>query len=138
MLDMNPEIRARWTAALRSGEFVQGIEYLAYNDPNSGQRKNCCMGVLCELALEEGVVTSQLINEIVGYGDGNEMRVLPGEVLEWAGLYEQNPALRPYQRGDYHWRGIGSQMTCSDANDGERLSFSEIADLIDGGVDASS
>lgn len=41
---MNPEIKARWVAALRSGEYEQA----------TGQLRNehgefCCLGVLCDL-----------------------------------------------------------------------------------------
>ncbi len=52
---MNPEIKAKWVAALRSGQYQQGAEYLE----NDG--RYCCLGVLCEVA--PGVA------EPGGYGD---------------------------------------------------------------------
>ena len=138
MLQMNPEIRAKWASKLRSGEFRQGVEYLAYDDPSDGVRKYCCMGVLCELAAEEGVVTGEVIENTVYYGADGDNRVLPEEVINWAELSDSNPDLRPYKPSDKWYRGQQYQMSCADANDGERLSFSEIADLIDGGVDGDS
>jgi hypothetical protein len=40
---MNPEVKARWVAALRSGEYKQGKGALRLNN------KFCCLGVLCDL-----------------------------------------------------------------------------------------
>ena len=40
---MDPEIKAQWTAALRSGDYIQGKGYLNTNG------KFCCVGVLCEI-----------------------------------------------------------------------------------------
>lgn len=41
---MNPEIKAEWVAALRSGNYVQTIYVLNWNN-----EKFCCLGVLCEI-----------------------------------------------------------------------------------------
>jgi hypothetical protein len=38
---MDPALKARWIAALRSGKYKQGIGYLEYSN------KFCCLGVLC-------------------------------------------------------------------------------------------
>lgn len=40
---MNPEIKAQWVAALRSGEYKQGKRAL------NRDGKFCCLGVLCDL-----------------------------------------------------------------------------------------
>jgi hypothetical protein len=40
---LNPELKARWVAALRSSEYKQG-RYLLRNDEN----EFCCLGVLCD------------------------------------------------------------------------------------------
>ena len=40
---MNKEVKARWLAALRSGEFEQGRGVLEKNG------KFCCLGVLCKV-----------------------------------------------------------------------------------------
>jgi hypothetical protein len=40
---MNPEIKAKWIAALRSGKYKQGQDGLKSGD------RFCCLGVLCEV-----------------------------------------------------------------------------------------
>jgi hypothetical protein len=43
MMGMPIEVRDRWVAALRSGEYEQGMDQLKDND------KFCCLGVLCDV-----------------------------------------------------------------------------------------
>ena len=49
---MNVEVKEKWLKALRGGEFKQGRERLCDLDDNS----YCCLGVLCEIAVAEGVI----------------------------------------------------------------------------------
>lgn len=49
---MDPEIKARWVEALRSGVFTQGQSRL--RDDTGDEVKHCCLGVLCALAQAEG------------------------------------------------------------------------------------
>jgi hypothetical protein len=42
---MNAELKAKWLAALRSGEFVQGKGELL-NDRQGSNKRYCCLGVL--------------------------------------------------------------------------------------------
>jgi hypothetical protein len=44
---MNPELKARWLKALRSGTYLQGQKAL------HKESKFCCLGVLCDLGLPE-------------------------------------------------------------------------------------
>jgi hypothetical protein len=44
---MNAEIKQKWLAALRSGEYQQGKSALRRDE--DGQRRYCCLGVLCDL-----------------------------------------------------------------------------------------
>lgn len=48
MSKMNPEIKAKWVAALRSGEYKQGKGSLSTGG------EFCCLGVLCDLYDPEG------------------------------------------------------------------------------------
>ena len=51
---MNPEIKAKWAEALRSGKYKQGKIGL-YNQETDGY---CCLGVLCEvMAIPHGPVS---------------------------------------------------------------------------------
>lgn len=45
---MKRELRDRWTAALRSGEYAQGAGRLKAVD-DKGVAVFCCLGVLCEI-----------------------------------------------------------------------------------------
>ena len=54
-LEMNPEIRARWVAALRSGAYEQGTSRL-----RDASDRRCCLGVLCDLAEQDGVVAGMV------------------------------------------------------------------------------
>lgn len=109
---MNPEIKAKWIAALRSGKYKQGTGQLKQED------RFCCLGVLCDLHRKECPEERQWNGGF--YFD--IVTTLPKEVIFWAGLNEHNPAL-----GDF---------TCAIHNDGcietcPRKSFTEIADLIE-------
>ncbi len=143
---VNPEIKAKWVAALRSGDFTQGVGNLAFKpDPESGMR-HCCLGVLCELAIEDGVVEASSRNlagntKVRQYGKDDRWSVtdLPAPVVEWAELDGPDPKLftHEYQvNGQWGHR----QVTCSMANDGSARThdgsvkshtFAKIADLIE-------
>ena len=120
---MNPEIKAQWLAALRSGEYEQGKMVLS----NSGQY--CCLGVLCELAfLAGGIVTKDSTGADVRYG--TETGLLPFEVQKWAGLKESNPSVSI--NGElYAIAGVNDGTELSDGSWLEARTFSKIADLID-------
>jgi hypothetical protein len=53
---MKKELKDRWVAALRSGEYRQGVNALKYS-PENAQPKYCCLGVLAELAEPSSLVT---------------------------------------------------------------------------------
>jgi hypothetical protein len=118
---MNPQIRARWVAALRSGQYRQGYEYL--RDKTGGL---CCLGVLCELAVADGVIPPPERHPLDGswlYGEYDTE--LPESVMSWAGLAHTNP-VAPAQRG----------ASLSQLNDGTEeggsWTFAQIADVIEG------
>jgi hypothetical protein len=52
---MNPEVKALWVADLRANPDAQGVGYLDYALPD-GQRRQCCLGRLCLLAVLAGVI----------------------------------------------------------------------------------
>lgn len=73
---MNADIKAKWVAALRSGEYEQGRREL-----KDEAKRFCCLGVLCDLH-------SQTSGD--QWTDGglylNEGGLLPERVRAWAGL----------------------------------------------------
>lgn len=63
---MNEELKKRWVDALRSGKYAQGQLYL------NKDRRFCCLGVLCDLLVEDGKVKRECqLNGVVAYGAPN-------------------------------------------------------------------
>lgn len=129
---MVPEIKARWLERLRSGTIQQGTSYLRSGDAM------CCLGVLCELAVEAGMCRKDTIidpNGPVLYldNDGNvSAQTLPLGVREWAGLPSVQGFEVPEARDDdrmfgHRLRGIPPLSAVNDAG----FTFAEIADLIE-------
>lgn len=120
---MKAEIKQLWIAALRSGEYQQGIGALRKVDSN-GTIHHCCLGVLCDLhRIETG-----------GHWDrytylGSE-GFLPDEVADWADLPD-SPEILDKDLNDF--------ITLTALNDGDTAvcadirqhSFGQIADLIE-------
>lgn len=93
----NQEVMQEWVRRLRSGDYGQGRGRLRRGD------RFCCLGVLCEIAFERGVVDRGMCNEPLSYlldngtvgvqGTGaytyNGASTMPGgEVYAWAGIPE--------------------------------------------------
>jgi hypothetical protein len=78
---MNPEIKAKWVAALRSGDYTQGIGAL-----RSKKNEFCCLGVLCNIhAKDTGVrYESKVVRGCIPYL--NMDTALPDDVIIWSGL----------------------------------------------------
>lgn len=114
---MNPEVQQMWTAALRSGDYKQGINGLHIVTPEGGE-SYCCLGVLCDLAVEAGVSERKRDSNLKGFEvsyEGN-FAWLPDSVIEWAGLSMNNP--------------IVNGMDLASLND-QGTEFDHIADLIE-------
>lgn len=124
---MNPDVRARWVAALRSGRYARGTGRLRQTD-TTGTQLHCCLGVLCELAVEDGVIdaTSTPIGfssiTRFGGGDGWSTAVLPPAVQAWAGVASCDPTVVGND---------GVRVGLSTINDSNRYEFDGIADLIE-------
>jgi hypothetical protein len=53
---MNSEKKTKWVEALRSGEYEQGASFLVQQPASAkGKPRYCCLGVLCDLAIKDGV-----------------------------------------------------------------------------------
>lgn len=115
---MNQEVKQKWVKALRSGKYLQGYGFLAKND------RFCCLGVLCELAVLDGVIEPPVAEDWYGdtvrfYGLSNEARTLPIEVAGWAGLPSANPVI-----------STGTPTSLAGLNDSGK-SFATIADAVE-------
>lgn len=113
---MDQVIKKRWQEALRSGDYKQTTGALRRSDGF------CCLGVLCDLAVRDGVTA--WVQSRYGLGrfscEDND-GVVPYVVANWCGM-SPNP---PVQFDD------GGMYTLSAVNDFHDKTFAEIADLID-------
>lgn len=120
---MNSEIKAKWLAALRSGEYPQVQEYL-----QNGKGAFCCLGVLCDLYRKEvgnggweiyfAGMTFILDNVSTPYYP-------PTRVINWAGLGESWEALNKIRITI-----DGKENSLAEHND-QGKTFSQIADAIE-------
>jgi hypothetical protein len=137
---MNPAIKAQWVAALRSGYYQQSKHTLR------SAVGFCCLGVLCDLAVQQGIASWSEPADEDPIGDKNvipgvqacitkatdlyeeevEMGILPVAIQTWASLNRGNPCITfqpdDDKQGDQHFTYL---------NDILHLSFSKIADLIE-------
>lgn len=118
---MNPEVRDKWLAALESGEIKQTRQYLGRS---SGSR--CCLGVLCDIAVEEGVIPAPAVKEDLTTGVkyliySGESAQLPPKVRKWAGLSDGDP---------FYKRDRFNNVTLATLNDSSKYNFKKIAEVI--------
>jgi hypothetical protein len=116
---MKQEIAEIWVRALRSGNYNQGTLKLAQD---KGQGINyCCLGVLCDLAMQNGeqIKVRQEVDSGVFLFNGASA-FLPETVKTWAGLKTEEAALREFDGG----------TKLSILND-QGKTFLEIADIIE-------
>ena len=97
-----------------------------------------CLGVLCDIAVAEGVIPAPYLaehgmdNGSYGYrnraenGDDRpvEYGILPGEVMRWAELPNSNPEV-PVRRGHNNMMSDLAELNDNGYN------FNQIADIID-------
>lgn len=105
----NKEVIRKWVDALRSGGYKQGKGTLCFGD------HYCCLGVLCDLGEKSGIVGKERFMDQTGFE--GMFGILPGKIIEWAGLDSCNPPIK------------GSPL--SSWNDHMAFDFNAIADLIE-------
>lgn len=113
-MPMNPDLRLRWAAALRSGKYAQGHGYLcSISYPN----KYCCLGVLAKL---ENLFSSTLAPSsalaLQLKPPYNTTRALPEALCGELGLSDE------------------AQQCLIQANDIDGWAFNEIADALEAGI----
>lgn len=108
----NKEHIKLWVEALRSGKYTQGHGNLQYKG------KFCCLGVSCEVAIENGInVNVKSIDGFIVYD--NESNYLPESVSAWLEL-----APDPSVGDELGLRAVR-------ANDELRWNFKQIADSLE-------
>lgn len=132
---MNPAIKAQWVAALRSGEYQQGRNFLRTDEGF------CCLGVLCDLAVKAGVadwgepdvfpsIDGRVYDDVRACGDSTG--VLPTVVMRWAGLNTDSPEVGAVNGLDVNMLDDDlDEITLARLNDAHLFDFSMIADLVE-------
>ena len=103
MSKLNRELMEKWVAALRSGEYKQGAEYLCQYDEDGNAAAFCCLGVL------------ENIEPRIKCDDGGDELLDEDSLKEFLGVNRNDGFL---------------QSTYAGWND-EGMSFSEIADRLE-------
>ena len=124
---MNADIKAKWVAALRSGQYEQTDAVLRDAD------RFCCLGVLCDLYSKESGTEWEpdFASQFTMHGNGG---TLPVEVRRWADLPHEYGAYvavtKRYDEGNedttvYH------SPSLTELNDQWQYDFHQIADVIE-------
>jgi|SRR4051812_9489018 hypothetical protein len=129
MSEPNTAVVTKWVEALESGEYKQTVGALYRTADHEGDPAgHCCLGVLCDLAVKDGVIDPPVIKfdedrgMIATYAETSTF--LPEKVMEWVGLDENNPWV------DFERWGREVSDNLAILNDEEEASFEEIADIL--------
>lgn len=117
---MNPEIKADWLTALRSGAYKQGRGFLKYSAGDGA--RYCCLGVLCELAAKAGIIEGSEDDGDDVHRFQGQTSYLPSEVAQWADIHYQGKIYR-----DSEGR---VKVDLADLND-YKMDFYDIAEVIE-------
>lgn len=139
---LRPEVAEKWVKALRSGEYKQTQGSLQHTkEVHEGPEGFCCLGVLCDVAVKEGldIPVTPLDNGQVRYGNAGDARVgsLPNAVMEWAGLTATDPYLtvpNPKHDPNYEYSSEMMDQSLSTLNDTFNYTLEKIADIIEEAV----
>ena len=112
---MNKEIADKVVKELRNGNNKQGKGSL-----RNFEDEFCCLGVMCMIAVEEGIIKKPRKNTKTGeyeFGEDKKTGTLPQAVVEWAGVKSAYVAIPDG----------GTLMSLNDSG----KTFEEIADVIE-------
>jgi hypothetical protein len=131
---MNQEAKQQWVTELRSGNYQQTNGYLRRNGEHEGY---CCLGVLCELAVQANVIPVAELDTVLvrdgnvyNYGrtddDPGSVAYLPRQVRVWAELGQDDPLIQLPEA----IRDGGDKESLAGLND-SGFTFDQIADMVE-------
>ena len=116
------EVYKEWVEALRSGNYIQGIEYL--KQKSDGEIYYCCLGVLCEIEKERFDLQEKEGDFAFEFNETDS--VLPKKVSKLLGWYKGTD-----KNLDTTGKIRDRQFTdLAEANDNGQI-FESIADIIE-------
>lgn len=124
---MNPEVKAKWVDALRSGKYEQSSGQLRSEDGF------CCLGVLCDIYGKEKKKKSFDEYGCFLLGGAEHLAVginqfLPAKVSKWAGI---DKSRLHYHDKLEHQVVTSKSEALDDLNDTRKYTFEQIADVIE-------
>lgn len=116
----------KWTAALRSGDYKQGANYL-----HAGGNSYCCLGVACEVYLKENPGGVK-VGDYGGHKTYNSDDLsLPLPVQEWYGVASPSPSVY-LDCTELNCDCEGQALRgLAELNDEGNWDFNQLADVID-------
>ena len=134
---MKTDIGMKWIRELESGRYRKGegaLHALAGTKEDPEQDTFCCLGVLCRMAMDDGVELSRQEIRMEEEDGGRVKRVayddefgsLPDSVREWSGMKTDLGTLKPKD---------GTETSLADIND-VSFSFEPVATAIREHLDA--
>ena len=128
---VNKENMRLVVAALRSGKYPQGQGRLKQIRNDSTEVKYCCMGVMCEVAIEHGVelkvTTDPLAEGFVSVNFDGSAAFLREKVLDWLGVRANGELDRDLIIGKDDTETISAAF----ANDELKWDFERIAESME-------
>jgi hypothetical protein len=133
---MNPAIKTQWVAALRSGEYQQGRNFLRTDEGF------CCLGVLCDLAAKASIgvywseptaaptLDGRVYDDVQACCDSTGL--LPAAVMCWAELDTDSPEVAAFNGLNIDLIPDNcDEIPLTQLNDTHLFDFLMIADLIE-------
>lgn len=120
---MKKRVKTKWLKALRSGDYPRTTGQL--RDENGF----CCLGVLCNIHAQEHPELA--VKETSKFSYMDAFGHLPPAVVEWAGLMEVASEKDAAEPTDINVTYRGQATTLVNLNDTDRLSFKQIANVIE-------
>ncbi len=137
MTAINYPLIRNWHAALKSNKHMQGTGALEIVDKDTGVTEQCCLGVLCRVAMDMGIDLKTTTTKCgTGFGKEANASILPDEVaLALFGEYNQqglyNEHCDPYLKvPEALYDGVNAECCASDLNDNNDYTFEMIAAAI--------
>jgi hypothetical protein len=123
---LKPEIKVRWREALESQKYPQS------NGRLKSVRGFCCLGVLGDLAVEDGVASWNENDLVVKNTNEVERAAFPLSLLEWAfGTVSCQTGFEAPGTTNFPYEAGVNARTCLTAQNDSGFTFPEISKLIE-------
>ena len=125
---MDQKIVKEWVSELRSDNYIQGMNKLKAAASEESPAAHCCLGVLCDMAVKAGVVTTEYSASdetwfFKGEGALPVSSLPPESVEKWLFGEDEIP-------DEFDWEVGDREHTLYVMND-NGASFKDIADVIE-------